>query len=163
MVRELLTGAAAGTAAAVPMVAYWEYMHRHLPGEPPRPLPPREIVEALAVKMGVSRQLSERDMQNLALLGHFGYGALTGALFGVMVPARPIAAVGCGLLFGVTVWTGSYLGWLPATGVRQSPRYDQPARTALMIGGHLVWGAITGLLAGITRPRRASTPGPARA
>src|SRR5919108_3799941 len=99
MVNRLLIGAAAGTAAAVPMTAYWEYMHAHLPGEPPRPLPPREIVEALAVKAGVSRQLSERDVQNLALAAHFGYAALTGALFGAIAPRHKGGAIAAGVLF----------------------------------------------------------------
>jgi uncharacterized membrane protein YagU involved in acid resistance len=149
MIARLLTGTVAGTLATIPMTAYWEYMHTHLPGEPPRPLPPREIVEAIAVKRGVSRQMSERDMQNAAMFAHVGYGALTGALFGALAPARPPAAIGAGMLFGLCIWTASYLGWLPAAGVRHSPRYDQPARTALMISSHLVWGAATGLVAGL--------------
>jgi uncharacterized membrane protein YagU involved in acid resistance len=163
MFNQLLIGAAAGTAAAVPMTAYWEYMHARLPGEPPRPLPPREIVEALAVKAGVSRQLSERDVQNLTLAAHFGYAALTGALFGLMAPRRGRAGLGAGVLFGLGVWGASYLGWLPAAGVRQPVKYDPLARTGLMIGGHVVWGALLGLMAGTAHRRRASTPDPVRA
>jgi uncharacterized membrane protein YagU involved in acid resistance len=143
--RGLLLGAAAGTAATVPMTVYWEVMHNRLPGEPPRPLPPREVVEALAVKAGVSRQLSETDIEWLALAAHVGYGAVTGALFGAMAPSGS-RAVGAGMLFGIGVWAASYLGWLPAAGVRHSPRYDVPARTALILTSHLVWGAATGLL-----------------
>jgi hypothetical protein len=147
------------------MTAYWEYMHARLPGEPPRPLPPREIVEAAAVKIGVSRQLSERDVQNLTLCAHFGYAAATGALFGAFAPRQPIARVGAGVLFGLGVWMGSYLGWLPAAGLRHHPRYDPTARTGLMIGGHLFWGLATGTLMalGRSRPAPASTRGRARA
>jgi uncharacterized membrane protein YagU involved in acid resistance len=163
MMNRLLMGAAAGTAAALPMTAYWEYMHARLPGEPPRPLPPREIAEALAVKAGVSRQLSERDVQNLALAAHFGYAALTGALFGLITPRRGLAGLGAGLLFGFGVWSASYLGWLPAAGIRQPVKYDPLARTGLMIGGHLVWGAVLGLMVGTAHPRRTSTQDPARA
>ena len=143
--RNLLYGAAAGIAATVPMTVFWEVMHRRLPGEPPRPLPPREVVEALAVKAGVSRHLSERDVEWLALGAHVGYGALTGALFGAMAPTGG-RAVTSGMLFGLGVWTASYLGWLPATGVRHSPRWDVPTRTALVISSHLVWGLSAGLL-----------------
>ena len=143
--RNLLLGAAAGTMATVPMTMFWEYMHNHLPGEPPRPLPPREVVEALAVKAGVSRQLSERDVEWLAMGAHVGYGAVTGALFGLVAPIGGRAIVS-GMLFGLGVWTASYLGWLPATGVRHSPRYDVPARTALIVSSHVVWGAAAGLL-----------------
>jgi uncharacterized membrane protein YagU involved in acid resistance len=158
MLTKVLRGAMAGTVAAVPMTAYWEFMHPRLPGEPPRPLPPREIVEALAVKAGVSRQLSERDVENLALLAHFGYAALTGALFALLSTRGRMSGPAAGMLFGLGVWTVSYLGWLPVTGVRQPITYDPPARTGLMIGGHLVWGAVTGLMAGTGRPKRTSIP-----
>src|SRR5687767_11461436 len=109
MVGRMLVGAAAGTVAAIPMTAYWEYMHARLPGEPPRPLPPREIVEAMAVRSGMSRELSEVDVQNLALAGHFCYSAATGALFGLLAPRGPGRTLATGALFGLGVWTASYL------------------------------------------------------
>ena len=143
--RDLLTGAAAGVLATVPMTTYWEMMHTRLPGEPPRPLPPREVTEALAVKAGVSRQLSERDVEWLSMAAHVGYGALTGAIFGTIAP-RGGRAITSGMLFGLGVWAVSYLGWLPASGVRHSPRWDMPARTALIVTSHLVWGAAAGLM-----------------
>jgi len=65
--RNVLAGAAAGVAATVPMTMVMETLHERLQGEVPRPLPPREIAEGLAVKFGVHRDLSERDMQNLTL------------------------------------------------------------------------------------------------
>src|SRR5215216_7096588 len=94
-----LMGAAVGTVATVPMTVFWEVMHERLPGEPPRPLPPREVAEALVVKAGVSRRMSETQMEWLALAAHFGYGALTGAIFGAIAPERPKAAMGAGMLF----------------------------------------------------------------
>ena len=151
--NDVLVGAAAGTLATVPMTIFWETLHERLPGEPPRPLPPREVAEALAVKAGISRQLTETQVQWLSLALHFGYGALTGAVFGVMAPRRIAEGVGAGMLFGLGVWTTSYLGWMPATGVRQSPRYDLPARTALIVASHLVWGAAAGLVLGMRRER----------
>ena len=156
MLGRMLMGAAAGTAATIPMTAYWEYMHTRLPGEPPRPLPPREIVEAMAVKAGVSRELSERDIQNLALAAHVGYGALTGALFALTPSLDPAKSAAAGALFGLGVWTASYLGWLPASGLRQPIKYDPVARTGLLIGGHLVWGVALGLMAALGTGRRAT-------
>jgi len=148
-----LMGAAVGTVATVPMTVFWEVMHERLPGETPRPLPPREVAEALAVKAGVSRQMSETQMQWLALALHFGYGAFTGSIFGAMAPHRTSSAVAAGMLFGLGVWTSSYLGWMPATGVRHLPKYDVPARTGLIIASHLVWGAVAGLLMSLGRRR----------
>ena len=98
------------------------------------------------MKAGVNRQLDEIQMERLAMALHFGYGTLTGALFGVVAPREPARRIAAGMLFGLAVWTASYLGWLPATGVRHSPRGDQPARTKLIIASHLVWGACAGAL-----------------
>ena len=141
-----VAGAAAGTLATIPMTVFWETMHDRLPGEPPRPLPPREVVEAIAVKMGASRHLSETDVEWLSLAAHFGYGAFTGAIFGTLAPRHVGTGVAAGMLFGLGVWATSYFGWLPATGVRHSPRYDLPARTGLIMSSHLLWGAVSGLL-----------------
>lgn len=150
--NRLVAGALAGAAATVPMTIFWEVMHPRLAGEPPRPLPPREVAEGLAVRAGVNREISEAGMEWLALAAHVGYGTMTGALFGTVAPRQRRAAIGAGMLFGLGVWTVSYLGWLPATGVRHSPRWDPPARTWLIIASHLVWGAF----AGAFLPRRPS-------
>ena len=144
--NNMLAGAAAGAAATVPMTVFWESLHARLPGEPPRPLPPREVAEAVAVKAGISRELTETQVEALAMALHVGYGSATGALFGLVAPRRPLPAVAAGALFGFGVWAASYLGWMPAAGVRHSPRWDPPTRTRLILASHLVWGAATGLL-----------------
>ena len=77
---------------------------------------------------------------------------LLGAIFGLVAPRTTgAAAIGAGMLFGLGVWTSSYLGWLPATGVRHSPRRDPPARTKLLIASHLVWGAAAGAFLAATK------------
>jgi uncharacterized membrane protein YagU involved in acid resistance len=152
--RNVLAGAAAGVAATVPMTMVMETLHERLQGEVPRPLPPREIAEGLAVKFGVRRDLSERDMQNLTLALHVGYAALTGAIFSTMVPSRRGVGAAAGALFGLGVWATSYLGWLPMSGVRQPITYDPVARTGLMIAAHLAWGAAAGGILSAMASRR---------
>jgi hypothetical protein len=147
----VLIGAAAGAAATVPMTIVMETLHERLPGEPPRPLPPREITEGMAVKAGVHRELDERQMQQLTLAGHVGYGAACGAVFGLMAPRNVPGAIAAGMAFGLGVWAGSYLGWLPAVGVRQSALEDPPARSGLMIAAHVTWGAAAGAILGALR------------
>lgn len=150
----MLLGAVAGLTATIPMTVFWEAMHKRLAGEPPRPLPPREVVEGLAVKAGISRVMSERDMELAALGAHFGYGTLAGAAFGVVAPTQLSRSVAGGMLFGLGVWAVSYGGWLPATGIRHSPRYDVPTRTRLIVASHLVWGAAAGVVLSAISPRR---------
>jgi uncharacterized membrane protein YagU involved in acid resistance len=128
------------------MTIVMETLHERLQGEVPRPLPPREIAEGLAVKFGVHGDLSERDMQNLTLALHVGYAALTGALFSTMAPRNVGAGAAAGAVFGFGVWATSYVGWLPLTGVRQPVTYDPVARTGLMIAAHVAWGVTAGLM-----------------
>lgn len=154
--NSMLIGAVAGAAATLPMTIAMERLHERLPGEPPRPLPPREIMEGVAAQAGVQDELREGEKEALTLAGHFGYGAACGALFGLAAPRSPVGAVAAGVAFGVSVWTASYLGWLPATGVRHHPKHDPPARTALMIAAHVVYGAATGAFVAAARPRRDS-------
>ena len=150
----MLIGAAAGAAATLPMTVVMETLHERLPGEPAQPLPPREITEGVAAKAGVQGELGEREKQELTLAGHFGYGAVCGALFGMVAPRDSGAAVAAGVVFGLTVWAVSYLGWLPAAGVRHDARHDPPARTGLMIAAHVVYGAATGAFVAAARPLR---------
>jgi uncharacterized membrane protein YagU involved in acid resistance len=152
--NSMLIGAAAGAAATLPMTMVMETLHERLPGEPARPLPPREIVEGMAAKAGAEDDLGERDKQKLTLAGHFGYGAACGALFGLVAPRGSGTALASGVVFGLTVWAASYLEWLPAAGVRHHPRHDPPARNALMIAAHVVYGAATGAFVAAARPRQ---------
>jgi putative membrane protein len=51
-----------------------------------------------------------------------------------------------GSLFGLIVWSGSYLGLLPGLEIL-SPATRHPAgRNALMIIAHIVWGSTLGVL-----------------
>lgn len=145
MIKKLMLGAAAGAAATVPMTVAMEKLHQMLPGEPARPLPPREITESIAAKAGVAEEISEPQMQTLTLGAHVGYGAACGAVLALIAPGNKTAAVGVGALFGLAVWAGSYKGWLPALHVRHDAKFDPPARTGLMIAAHMVWGAAAGL------------------
>jgi hypothetical protein len=151
--NRLLVGAVAGAAATVPMTMVMEHLHERLPGEPARPLPPREIADNVAAKAGVSHELNEREQQQLTLAGHFAYGAACGALFGIVAPRHPANALMSGVMFGLAVWAGSYLGWLPAAGFHHHARLDPPARNALMIAAHVVYGGATGAIVAAARPQ----------
>jgi hypothetical protein len=140
--NRILLGALAGLAATVPMTLALKLMHEQLPREEQYPLPPRQVTEGLAEKAGVREHMDEEERVAATWVSHFAYGATCGALYGALSGERldghPLAA---GAGFGVAVWAGSYLGWLPAAGII-SPATEHPARrNALMIAAHLVWGA----------------------
>lgn len=144
-----ITSAAAGSAsgfiATVPMTLAMTAMHRQLPAHEQQPLPPRQITEELVERAGAAENLQEGEMRALAYVNHFGYGAGSGAAFGVLASRMPLPPVMTGVAFALSVWTLSYLGWLPATRILP-PATEQPARrNALMIAAHIVWGASMGL------------------
>ena len=145
--NRILLGALAGLAATGPMTLAMKLMHEQLPSEERYPLPPRQVTEGLAEKAGVNEELGEEERRAATWASHFGYGAACGALYGALaggrLDANPVLA---GVGFGVAVWAGSYLGWLPAAGIL-SPATEHPARrNALMIAAHVVWGATTGVV-----------------
>ncbi len=147
--NRILLGALAGLAATGPMTLAMKLMHEQLPREERYPLPPRQVTEGLAEKAGVNEHLEESEREAATWASHFAYGAACGALYGAVagerVDGRPMLA---GAGFGLAVWAGSYLGWLPAAGII-SPATEHPARrNALMIAAHVIWGATTGAAVG---------------
>jgi uncharacterized membrane protein YagU involved in acid resistance len=143
----MTTGLIAGLTATAPMTVAMELMHRRLPRHEQYPLPPRQITMKLADEVGLAEHLDEPQRRDATLLGHFAYGALTGALYGPIakrVPGNPLLK---GAAFGVGLWAASYAGWLPAAGIMPPPARQPARRNALMILAHVVWGAATGLVA----------------
>lgn len=135
----LLIGALAGLSATSAMTAAMRRLHRHLPAEERYPLPPREIVETVA---GVGSD--EADLRDRSLAAHFAFGAAAGA---VMTAIQPRPGPAAGATFGMTVWAASYFGWAPGFAILR-PANEHPARrNALMIGVHLIWGAVAALTA----------------
>ena len=154
--NRVLLGALAGLAATAPMTLAMKLMHEQLPREEQYPLPPRQVTEGMAEKAGVNEHLDEDEREAATWASHFAYGAACGALYGALTGERvdrhPVLA---GVGFGVAVWAGSYLGWLPAAGVI-APATEHPARrNALMIAAHVVWGATAGVaVERLSEPRR---------
>ena len=132
----LLLGAIAGFVGTAAMTAAMSRLHRALPRDERYPLPPRELVEPLAPTA------PDGTVKDLALAAHFGFGAGAGALIAAAAPRLgPAGWSGA----GVGVWALSYLGWAPLLMGMEWPHRHPARRNALMIGVHLVWGAVAGL------------------
>lgn len=138
--NRLLIGSLAGLLATVPMSAVMSTLFKQLPFNEQYPLPPREITEKVTDDIGVSHKLEEHEHTLLALVAHFAYGAATGAIYNFLVRKLPLPGTVKGMGYGLSVWTVSYLGLLPALGILR-PATEHPARrNALMIAAHIVWG-----------------------
>ncbi len=145
-INTLLRGAVAGCVATAPMTVVMTALHHLLPRNEQYPLPPSEIVEQIAENVHVEQHIDRQQHVLLTLLGHFGYGAAVGGGYPLLAPRLPFGAATNGIVYGLGVWTISYLGLLPAAGLL-APATEHPARrNALMIVAHVVWGAATGWL-----------------
>ena len=147
MKNRYAAGALAGLIATVPMTVAMAVMRRRLPRREQYPLPPREITMEIADRAGIEEHLDEGERRAATLVSHFAYGAATGALYAPLAERTRGHPALKGVTWGLAVWTGSYLGWLPAAGILRPATEHPVRRTALMIGAHVVWGAVTGLAA----------------
>jgi uncharacterized membrane protein YagU involved in acid resistance len=140
----LLTGAVAGAAATVPMTLTLYGVAPFLPHV--RAFPPRVAVRMVTGKAGLWQQSSARQRNRLSWAGHFGYGALMGGVYAPLANQYGAAGAGSGVAFGLAVWAGSYLGLLPALGIRGPLRRSFRSDHVQLVAAHLVWGAALGWL-----------------
>lgn len=139
-------GLLAGTAATGPMTVAMILWHRRLPQSERYPLPPREITEKMTRAAGVRHKIEEPTQSAATLVAHFGYGAAAGLLYSFLAGEVRAGALLKGIAFGLFVWTGSYLGLLPALGILKPATEHPPRRNLLMIVAHIIWGAVLGRL-----------------
>ena len=143
MLRRVLTGAAAGCAATLPMSAVMVASRR---GEiMRRRQPPEEIVDRAARHVGIDADRS--TLRPVAVVSHFAFGAAAGALFGVLARGPRLARMAEGVAFGSAVWFVSYRGWLPELGLMPDGERDEPARQSTMLVAHLAYGLVLGAFA----------------
>lgn len=140
----LLRGALAGWLATVPMTLAMLVMQRNLPRPEREPLPPETVTRRVLDAIGLAH-LDLENQPGVTLAAHFAYGATAGTVY-ALVDRLPGSAVLKGIIYGVSVWVGSYLGWLPAFRLHPSARQESDGRNRLMIVAHLIWGGVTGLL-----------------
>jgi uncharacterized membrane protein YagU involved in acid resistance len=149
--QRLVTGAAAGLAATVPMTVAMQAMHRSLPAWQRHPLPPRRITMRAAKKVGLRKHMDEPARTAATMAAHFGYGTAVGTIVGASAPRGTAKAAAAGAGFGVLVWAASYLGLMPALDLHPPATRDTARRNLLMIAAHLVWGATAGAVADALR------------
>lgn len=133
-----------GFLATVPMSLSMLLGWRLLPRHERYHLPPRLITEELTERVGIEDHLSENELVGLTVFSHFGYGALFGGIYALGEHRIPLHDSLKGILAGVAIWVGSYLGWLPATGILTPASQHPWRRNLLMIVAHMIWGVTLG-------------------
>jgi uncharacterized membrane protein YagU involved in acid resistance len=150
---KLIQGAAAGLIATAPMTLFMRSAWKRLPESEQYALPPREITRNV-IRPRRFFQLSPKQQTALTLLFHFLFGAATGSVYGMVEEKIPLDASVKGPLAGMVVWSGSYLGWIPALGILP-PATEHPwRRNVMMIVAHLIWGLVLGAVVGVTSSKK---------
>jgi hypothetical protein len=158
-IERCLLGGLSGALATWPMTAVMRALHRRLPAEEQYPLPPRQISMNVASKIGAASSMDENERFTVTMVAHYGYGSLCGVLYAAC-PDRSSGSLFRGAVFGLTIWTVSYLG-TAASGRIISARDPSSLlrRNALMIAAHVVWGVALEVLDGFCAKEVSKTMG----
>ena len=143
--QKIIRGAGAGLLATFPMTVFILTAWKRLPAREKYPLPPRLITRKLVKEANPPVRLNDRQLTALTLFLHFLFGALTGSLYGIFEDRISLNRNIKGSLMGLAVWSGSYLGWIPAFGILPLATEHPWRRNLLMIVAHLVWGVTLGV------------------
>lgn len=138
-----VTGMASGAVATLVMSMLMVASKRS--GVMTREYPPRKITREM-VEATTDSPAPMEHLNALTTANHFAYGMAGGAVFAWLrrecqLPGSPFLQ---GLAFGLLVWAGSYMGWVPAARIMPPPEEDQPGRVGTMVAAHVVYGSVLG-------------------
>jgi uncharacterized membrane protein YagU involved in acid resistance len=132
-----LAGAIGGIVATYAMTRAMAHLKSRLPGHEREALPPRLVTEG-ALHEVLPARTGEETWRNLSLASHFAFGAAAGAARATIGKNGTVAG---GVVYGLSVWTASYLGWVPALGIMPPATHQPWKRNLVMLAAHVVWGA----------------------
>jgi hypothetical protein len=98
---------------------------------------------------GYELQKSEKEAGGKAV--HYGFGLVTGGIYGALAEIVPEVAVGGGLPFGAMVWLTADEGVLPALGLSKGPTEYPLSTHAYSLAAHFVYGLTTEVVRGALR------------
>ena len=124
-------------------------------------MPPREIVDHAVEKTGEGEHVDEEDRTVITAAAHLAFGAAAGALYGGVFGSRR-ASVMTGMGYGLLVWAAAYGVGMPSLGLHPAATDDTTDRNEVLIGSHLVWGAVLGALCADSNGGRDKAIRPAR-
>lgn len=142
----LIEGAIAGLVATGPMTVAMVLLHRYLPVTEQYALPPREITMEMAEGAGIEHCLDASQRTALSMAAHFGFGTTAGIIYALVHSSIPLPSMVKGMGYGLIVWAGSYLGFVPALGLLRPATQHPRRRNVLMLVSHAVWGVTAALM-----------------
>jgi hypothetical protein len=118
-------GALAGVAGGLAMTLMIQKVAPNVLPEAMRPdgFAPKKAVEWTEAKTEHPEALTERQEMKAAMVGHLGYNAAAGAVYGVArEDLRRVPAPLTGAALGLVLWGLSFEGWKPAVGISAPPK-----------------------------------------
>ena len=87
--------------------------------------------------------LSPEEKKTAGPAMHYGFGILTGGVYGALAEIAPAVTRGVGAPFGTAVWLGADEVAVPAFGLSGPPWESPPSVHARALAAHLVYGLTT--------------------
>lgn len=108
---------------------------------------PQQVVSRLE-EFGLLDSVSPRLRDALAVAAHLGYGAGSGAVFGVLRRETGGLAVeaAVGAALGILIWGAGWSSWLPLLGVHRPPWKQQQPEVLLLVLDHAFFGMVWALI-----------------
>lgn len=153
--KPIQNGFWSGLIATGPMTLALFRIFESLPRKQQQALPPSQLTKEVEYRSGAVNRISWNQHENLTMFSHLAYGGACGSLYSAVSPYLKGNPIAKGVLFGLGVWGISYMGWLPALGFRTAAVRMTPARNAMMMAAHVVWGASLGMAESQLRRRDA--------
>lgn len=142
--RTISRGLWSGVMATSAMTYFLLYAHRRLGTA--RPLPPAALTHELQEDVAnVNDSPDPSGREDRAMLAHFVFGVSAGILYASLTRFMPKRRLLTGNIFGLGIWSSSYLGWVPA--LRLSPAAPKAPlkENLMMVAAHLVFGTALAL------------------
>lgn len=126
------------------------------PDDPPPSDAPSDPTAALAERVAtgvLETDINETTAQTAGQAIHWGYGALWGAVFGIVQSSFRLPLLLHGTIFGVVV-AAVASSVVPAMGLAPHPAQQPKRMSAMQLVNHLIYGWVVALVFGILSRRR---------
>lgn len=145
--RSLLKGLIAGLVGGLVATAAKSVAEKIYPprthGEPE---PPAVLAEKVA-----GHSLAETPKAIAAETIHWGFGAVTGAAYGVLAEFYPAATAKEGATFGLTLASLTHGSALPAMGLSAEPQQQTTREHTSEVATHIIYGLVTETVRSLVR------------
>jgi uncharacterized membrane protein YagU involved in acid resistance len=102
---------------------------------------PTEKVAATIAEQTTGRRLDSQSKEHGGHLVHYAFGAVLGALYGLLSSRFPRIRAGSGTAYGAAVWVGATETALPLSGLSKPPGEFPFYIHAMALASHVVFGA----------------------